>query len=322
MSFPDERPRRLRRGERLRAMVRETTLSPANLIYPLFVAPGEGLRREIASLPGCYHLSVDQVAREAEAVEKLGIGGVILFGLPSAKDPVGSEGYADDGVVQQAVRAIRAACKELLVVTDVCLCEYTSHGHCGVVENGEVQNDATLKLLAQMAVSHAKAGAHVIAPSDMMDGRVGAIRGALDEAGFASLPILSYAAKYASAFYGPFREAADSAPQFGDRRGYQMDPANVREALREVRLDVEEGADIVMVKPALPYLDVIRAVAETFDRPVAAYNVSGEYAMVKAAAAKGWVDEERMMREILTSIRRAGADVILTYHAKDFARRA
>jgi porphobilinogen synthase len=322
MSYPLERPRRLRRGERLRAMVRETTLSPANLIYPLFVAPGEGLRREIASLPGCYHLSVDQVAREAEAVEKLGIGGVILFGLPSAKDPVGSEGYADDGVVQQAVRAIRAACKELLVVTDVCLCEYTSHGHCGVVENGEVQNDATLKLLAQMAVSHAKAGAHVIAPSDMMDGRVGAIRGALDEAGFASLPILSYAAKYASAFYGPFREAADSAPQFGDRRGYQMDPANVREALREVRLDVEEGADIVMVKPALPYLDVIRAVAETFDRPVAAYNVSGEYAMVKAAAAKGWVDEERMMREILTSIRRAGADVILTYHAKDFARRA
>jgi porphobilinogen synthase len=322
MSYPDERPRRLRRGERLRAMVRETSLSPANLIYPLFVAPGEGLRREIASLPGCYHLSVDQVGREAEEVEKLGIGGVILFGLPSAKDPVGSEGYADDGVVQQAVRAIRAACKELLVVTDVCLCEYTSHGHCGVVEDGEVQNDPTLKLLARMALSHAKAGAHVVAPSDMMDGRVGAIREALDDAGFASLPILAYAAKYASAFYGPFREAADSAPQFGDRRGYQMDPANVREALREVRLDVEEGADIVMVKPALPYLDVIRAVAESFDRPVAAYNVSGEYAMVKAAAAKGWVDEQRMMREILTSIRRAGADVILTYHAKDFARRA
>ncbi len=322
MSYPLERPRRLRRGERLRAMVRETTLSPASLIYPLFVAPGEGLRREIASLPGCFHLSVDQVAREAEAVEKLGIGGVILFGLPKAKDPVGSEGYADDGVVQQAVRAIRAACKDLLVVTDVCLCEYTSHGHCGVVENGEVQNDPTLELLARMAVSHARAGAHVIAPSDMMDGRVGAIRHALDGADFTSLPILSYAAKYASAFYGPFREAADSAPQVGDRRGYQMDPANVREALREVRLDVEEGADIVMVKPALPYLDVIRAVAESFDRPVAAYNVSGEYAMVKAAAAKGWVDEERMMREILTSIRRAGADVILTYHAKDFARRA
>lgn len=303
-------------------MVRETTVSPANLIYPLFVAPGEGLRREIPSLPGCFHLSVDEAAREAEAVEKLGIGGVILFGLPSAKDPVGSEGYADDGVVQQAVRAIRSACKELLVVTDVCLCEYTSHGHCGVVEDGEVQNDPTLALLARMAVSHAKAGAHVVAPSDMMDGRVGAIREGLDEAGFASLPILSYAAKYASAFYGPFREAADSAPQFGDRRGYQMDPANVREAMREVSLDVEEGADIVMVKPALPYLDVIRAVAETSDRPVAAYNVSGEYAMVKAAAARGWVDEDRMMREILTSIRRAGADIVLTYHAKDFARRA
>jgi porphobilinogen synthase len=322
MSYPFERPRRLRRTERLRAMVRETTVSPAHLIYPLFVAPGEGLRREIPSLPGCFHLSVDQVAREAEEVERLGIGGVILFGLPSTKDPVGSEGYADDGVVQQAVRAIRSACKELLVVTDVCLCEYTSHGHCGVVEDGEVQNDPTLALLARMAVSHAKAGAHVVAPSDMMDGRVGAIREALDDAGYAPLPILSYAAKYASAFYGPFREAADSAPQFGDRRGYQMDPANVREALREVSLDVEEGADIVMVKPALPYLDVIRAVAETSDRPVAAYNVSGEYAMVKAAAARGWVDEERMMREILTSIRRAGADLILTYHAKDFARRA
>jgi porphobilinogen synthase len=303
-------------------MVRETTLSPAQLVYPLFVAPGQGLRREILSLPGCFHLSVDQVAREAEEVERLGIGGVILFGLPSAKDPVGSEGYADDGVVQEAVRAIRSACRDLLVVTDVCLCEYTSHGHCGVVEQGEVQNDPTLALLAKMAVSHAKAGAHVVAPSDMMDGRVGAIREALDGAGYPSLPILSYAAKYASAFYGPFREAADSAPQFGDRRGYQMDPANVREALREVALDVEEGADVVMVKPALPYLDVIRAVAETSDRPVAAYNVSGEYAMVKAAAARGWVDEDRMMREILTSIRRAGADVILTYHAKDFARRA
>ena len=322
MSFPLERPRRLRATERLRAMVRETTVSPANLIYPLFVTPGEGVKREIASLPGCYHLSVDEAAKEAEAVERLGIGGIILFGLPSAKDPVGSEGYDDQGVVQQAVRAIRRATKELLVFTDVCLCEYTSHGHCGVIEKGEVQNDPTLGLLAKMAVSHAKAGAHCVAPSDMMDGRVGAIREALDEAGFASLPILSYAAKYASAFYGPFREAADSAPQFGDRRGYQMDPANVREAMLEVRLDVEEGADMLMVKPALPYLDVIRAVAESADRPVAAYNVSGEYAMVKAAAAKGWIDEERMMREILTSIRRAGADVILTYHAKDFARKA
>jgi porphobilinogen synthase len=322
MSFPHERPRRLRRTERLRAMVRETTLTPAHLVYPLFVAPGKGLKREIASLPGCFHFSVDEVAREAEAVEKLGIGGVILFGLPSAKDPVGSEGYADDGVVQQAVRAIRAACRDLIVMTDVCLCEYTSHGHCGVVEGGEVKNDSTLALLAKMALSHAKAGAHVVAPSDMMDGRVGAIRRALDEAGFADISILSYAAKYASAFYGPFREAADSAPQFGDRRGYQMDPANVREALKEVRLDVEEGADIVMVKPALPYLDVVRAVAEASDRPVAAYNVSGEYAMVKAAAARGWVDEKRLTNEILTSIRRAGADVILTYHAKDFARRA
>jgi len=320
MSFPVERPRRLRRTERLRAMVRETRLAPEQLVYPLFVAPGAGRRSEIASLPGCFHLSVDQVAREAEEIERLGIGGVILFGLPSAKDPLGSEGYADDGVVQQAVRAIRAACRDLLVITDVCLCEYTSHGHCGVVEGGEVKNDPTLELLARMAVSHAKAGAHVVAPSDMMDGRVGAIRRALDQSGFADIAILSYAAKYASAFYGPFREAADSAPQFGDRRGYQMDPANVREALKEVRLDVEEGADVVMVKPALPYLDVIRAVRERFDRPVAAYNVSGEYAMVKAAAARGWVDEERLTKEILTSIRRAGADVILTYHAKDFAR--
>jgi len=320
MSFPIARPRRLRRTERLGAMVRETRLAPEQLVYPLFVAPGAGRRSEIASLPGCFHLSVDQVAREAEEIERLGIGGVILFGLPSAKDPLGSEGYADDGVVQQAVRAIRAACRDLLVITDVCLCEYTSHGHCGVVEGGEVKNDPTLELLARMAVSHAKAGAHVVAPSDMMDGRVGAIRRALDQSGFADIAILSYAAKYASAFYGPFREAADSAPQFGDRRGYQMDPANVREALKEVRLDVEEGADVVMVKPALPYLDVIRAVRERFDLPVAAYNVSGEYAMVKAAAARGWVDEERLTKEILTSIRRAGADVILTYHAKDFAR--
>ncbi len=320
MSFPAERPRRLRRSDRLRALVRETGVTPGHLIYPLFVAPGEGLRREIPSLPGCFHLSVDQAAKEAREVESLGIAGVILFGLPSAKDPVGSEGYAEDGVVQKAVRAIRAACRDLLVITDVCLCEYTSHGHCGVVADGEVRNDPTLELLARMAVSHARAGAHVVAPSDMMDGRVGAIRKGLDAAGLAETPILSYAAKYASAFFGPFREAADSAPQFGDRRGYQMDPANVREALREVRLDLEEGADMVMVKPALPYLDVIRAVKEAVDRPVAAYNVSGEYAMVKAAAARGWVDEERIVKEILTSIRRAGADVILTYHAKDYAR--
>jgi porphobilinogen synthase len=322
LPFPTERPRRLRRTERLRALVRETRVSPEQLVYPLFVAPGRGLRREIASLPGCFHLSPDEAAREARDVEALGIGGVILFGLPEGKDPAGSQGYAEDGVVQQAVRAIRAASRELLVLTDVCLCEYTSHGHCGVVEGGEVLNDPTLELLARMAVSHARAGAHVVAPSDMMDGRVGAIRRALDAAGFADVAILSYAAKYASAFYGPFREAADSTPQFGDRKSYQMDPANVREALREVRLDVEEGADLVMVKPALPYLDVIRAVREAVDRPVAAYNVSGEYSMLKAAAARGWIDEERAVTETLTAIRRAGADVILTYHAKDFARRA
>jgi porphobilinogen synthase len=320
MPFPIERPRRLRRSERLRRLSRETRLTPDRLIYPLFVAPGSRLRREIPSLPGCYHLSVDEAAREAKEVESLGIAGVILFGLPEGKDPLGTQGYAEDGVVQQAVRAIRAECRELLVVTDVCLCEYTSHGHCGVVEGEEVRNDPTLDLLARMSVSHARAGAHVVAPSDMMDGRVGAIRRALDAEGYPDLPILSYAAKYASAYYGPFREAADSAPQFGDRRGYQMDPANVREALREVRLDVEEGADMVMVKPALAYLDVIRAVREAVDLPVAAYNVSGEYAMIKAAAQRGWVDEPRIVKETLTSIARAGADVILTYHAKDFVR--
>jgi porphobilinogen synthase len=320
MPFPAERPRRLRRSERLRSLVRETRVTPAQLIYPIFVASGSGLRREIASLPGCFHVSPDEAAREAHEVESLGIAGVILFGLPEKKDALGSEGYADDGVVQRAIHAIRAECRELLVATDVCLCEYTSHGHCGVVDGDEVRNDPTLELLARMALSHARAGAHVVAPSDMMDGRVGAIRRALDEGGFTDTPILSYAAKYASAFYGPFREAADSAPQFGDRKGYQMDPANVREALREVRLDIGEGADMVMVKPALPYLDVIRAVREAVDVPVAAYNVSGEYAMVKAAAARGWIDEKRIVLEALASIRRAGADVILTYHAKDFAR--
>src|SRR6266704_2556626 len=321
LSFPAERPRRLRRFERLRALVRETRVTPEHLIYPLFVAPGEGLRREIPSLPGCFHLSVDQAAKEAREVESLGIAGVLLFGLPSGKDPVGSEGYAEDGVVQKAARAIRAACRDLLVITDVCLCEYTSHGHCGVVADGEVKNDPTLELLARMAVSHARAGAHVVAPSDMMDGRVGAIRKGLDAAGMAETPILSYAAKYASAFYGPFREAADSAPQFGDRRAYQMDPANRREALKEVLLDLQEGADMVMVKPALSYLDVIADVRAATHVPVAAYNVSGEYAMVKAAAERGWLDEPRTVDEILTSIKRAGADIILTYHAKEFARR-
>jgi porphobilinogen synthase len=320
VSFPDQRLRRLRRTERLRRLVRETDVRPEHLIYPLFVVPGKGVRKEIPSLPGCFHLSVDEAAREASEVEALGIAGVILFGLPANKDPRGTEGYTESGVVPQAVRAIRAACPDLLVVTDVCLCEYTSHGHCGVVEGEEVRNDPTLDLLAKMAVVHARAGAHIVAPSDMMDGRVAAIRKALDAAAFADTPILSYAAKYASAFYGPFREAADSTPQFGDRRSYQMDPANAREALAEVALDIDEGADMVMVKPALSYLDVIRRVRDRFDVPIAAYNVSGEYAMVKAAAEKGWIDERRVATEILTSIRRAGADVILTYHAKEFAQ--
>jgi porphobilinogen synthase len=315
-----ERPRRLRRTERLRSLVRETRLTPDRLIYPLFVVPGRGVRREIASLPGCFHLSADEAEREARQAEQLGIGGVLLFGLPERKDPLGTEGWADTGVVQQATRAIREHCPDLLVVTDVCLCEYTSHGHCGVVEDGDVQNDPTLDLLTKMALSHARAGAQVVAPSDMMDGRVGAIRRGLDGASLTGVAILSYAAKYASAFYGPFREAADSAPQFGDRRSYQMDPANRREALREVRLDLEEGADMVMVKPALAYLDVIREVRDAVDVPVAAYNVSGEYAMVKAAAEKGWIDEARIMRETLTAIARAGADVIITYHALEFAR--
>jgi porphobilinogen synthase len=320
LSYPRQRPRRLRRNARLRALVRETALTPDHLIYPLFVVPGEGVRREIETLPGCLHLSADEAVREAREVEGLGIAGVILFGLPESKDETGSRGYAEDGVVPNAVRAIRAACRELLVVTDVCLCEYTSHGHCGVLRGEEVLNDPTLELLARMALVHARAGAHIVAPSDMMDGRVGAIRQALDSEGYADVALMSYAAKYASGFYGPFRVAADSAPQVGDRRGYQMDPANAREALREVRLDVEEWADIVMVKPALPYLDVLHAVREMVDVPVAAYNVSGEYAMVKAAAQRGWIDEQRVVKETLVSIRRAGADVILTYHAKDFAR--
>jgi porphobilinogen synthase len=314
------RPRRLRRGERLRSLVRETRLTADRLVYPLFVVPGRGVRREISSLPGCFHLSADEAAREAREAEQLGLAGVLLFGLPESKDPMGSEGWADGGVVQQAARAIREQCRDLLVITDVCLCEYTSHGHCGIVEGEEVRNDPTLDLLTRMAVSHARAGAHVIAPSDMMDGRVRAIRQGLDREGYADVAILSYAAKYASAFYGPFREAADSAPQFGDRRSYQMDPANRREALKEVRLDIEEGADMVMVKPALAYLDVIREVRDAVDVPVAAYNVSGEYAMVKAAAERGWIDEQRIMRETLTSIARAGADIIITYHAKEVAR--
>ena len=302
-------------------MVRETHVTTDDLVYPLFVAPGTGLKREIPSMPGNFHWSVDRLAAEVEEIAGLGIPAVLLFGLPESKDAVGSGAYAEAGIVQAAVRAIKAAVPELLVMTDVCLCEYTSHGHCGVVREGRVLNDPTLELLARTAVSHAAAGADIVAPSDMMDGRVGAIRAALDAEGFAETPILSYAAKYASAFYGPFREAADSAPQFGDRRAYQMDPANRREALKEVLLDLQEGADMVMVKPALSYLDVITDVRAATQVPVAAYNVSGEYAMVKAAAERGWLDEARTVDEILTSIKRAGADIILTYHAKDFARR-
>ncbi len=313
--------RRLRRTEALRNLVRETRLTAANLVYPLFVVPGEGVRKEVGSMPGVFNLSVDELVKECREVKKLGLPGVILFGIPEAKDELGSGAYAEDGIIQQAVRAIKKEVPELLVLTDVCLCEYTSHGHCGKVENGEILNDPTLELLAKTALSQARAGADLVAPSDMMDGRVAAIRETLDVNGFEHLPILSYAAKYASAFYGPFRDAAHSAPQFGDRRSHQMDPANVEEALREVALDIEEGADIIMVKPALPYLDVIRRVRERFDVPVAAYQVSGEYSMVHAAARMGWLDLERTMLEAATAIQRAGAQIILTYFAKDLARK-
>lgn len=301
-------------------MVRETSLSPDNFIYPLFVTFGKGVKKEISSMPGCHQESVDVVARHAREVFSLGVPSVILFGIPEQKDEIGSGAYDDHGIVQRAIRAIKNKVPELFVITDVCLCEYTSHGHCGVIENGSVMNDPTLELLATEAVSHAKAGADMVAPSDMMDGRVDAIRTALDEEGYSELPIMSYAAKYASAFYGPFREAAESTPQFGDRRSYQMDPANRREALREVALDIEEGADIIMVKPALAYLDVISDVKDSFDVPVAAYNVSGEYSVIKAAAQLGWIDEQRAMMEVLTSIRRAGADLILTYFAKEASK--
>ena len=313
--------RRLRSSEAMRSLVRETRLSPAEFVYPLFVTPGEGVRTEIVSMPGQYQLSIDQAVREAEEVVSLGIGGVLIFGLPLAKDEAGSEAYDTDGIAQRAVRALKAAQPDLLVITDVCMCEYTSHGHCGIVlDDGSVDNDRTIDLLAQTAVSHAEAGADLVAPSDMMDGRVAAIRSALDRSGFESTPIMSYAAKQASAFYGPFRVAAESAPQFGDRRGYQMDPANSREAMREIEADIEEGADIVMVKPALTNLDLIARARERFDLPLAAYNVSGEYAMLKAAVAAGYLEEERATLELLTSIKRAGADIILTYHAKDAAR--
>lgn len=320
MYYPLFRPRRLRQTETIRRMVRETKLSVDNLVYPLFVAHGRELRREIPSMPGNYHLSLDELQKEVKEVAALGVPAVILFGLPAYKDAYGSEAYAKEGIVQQAVRVVKDTVPDLVVITDVCLCQYTSHGHCGVVEGGRVKNDPTLELLAKVALSHAEAGADIVAPSDMMDGRVGAIREALDENGYEEVIILSYAAKYASGFYGPFREAAASAPQFGDRRSYQMDPANADEALREVGLDLEEGADIVMVKPALPYLDIIFRVKTEFGVPVAAYNVSGEFAMIKAAARLGWLDEERVMLEVLTAIKRAGADLILTYFAKDAAR--
>jgi porphobilinogen synthase len=320
MSFPIHRPRRIRRTEALRGMVRETRLSTAGFVYPMFVCPGTKVRKEVSSMPGVYQQSVDQIVEECREVESLGIPAIILFGLPESKDARGSSSLAKTGVVQQAVEAIKKPKLNLLVITDVCLCEYTDHGHCGVVEHGEIQNDPTLEILAQQALSHARAGADIVAPSDMMDGRVAAIRTLLDDHKFENIPILAYAAKYCSGFYGPFREAADSAPKSGDRRSYQMDPANAREALKEVSLDLEEGADIVMVKPALPYLDIVRAVRERFDVPVGAYNVSGEYAMVKAAAQKGWIEEKRVVLEILTGIQRAGADIILTYHAKDAAR--
>jgi len=320
MSFPVQRPRRLRSSETLRSLVRETQVSTHGLVYPMFVCPGSGVRAEVSSMPGIAQQSADKLVEEAREVADLGIPAVILFGLPEHKDDKGTEGYMASGVVQRAIEAIRKARPEMLVITDVCLCEYTSHGHCGVIQGEKIANDPTIELLAQMALSHARAGAHIVAPSDMMDGRVAAIRRRLDENKFEDVPILSYAAKYCSGFYGPFREAAQSAPQFGDRRSYQMDPANSREALKEVAQDLEEGADIIMVKPALPYLDVIHRVREAFDVPVAAYNVSGEYAMVKAAAQNGWIDEKRVTLEIFTAIQRAGASIVLTYHAKDLAR--
>ena len=318
--FPAHRPRRLRRTESLRRLVRETRVVTEQLVQPLFVVPGRRVERAVPSMPGVAQLSVDRAAEECRRLADLGVPAVLLFGVPEAKDARGSGATDPDGIVPRALGAIRAAAPGLLLVTDVCLCEYTDHGHCGVVRDGDVDNDPTLELLAAEALAHARAGADIVAPSDMMDGRVGAIRRALDGAGFAHLPIMSYAAKFASAFYGPFRDAAESTPQFGDRRSYQMDPANAEEALREVALDIEEGADIVMVKPALPYLDVVRRVKERFGYPVAAYHVSGEYAMVKAAAARGWLDEARVVAESLIAIRRAGADVVITYFARDVAR--
>ena len=324
MSFPDVRMRRLRRTEALRRLVRQTHIESDHLVLPLFVRPGKGVRKPIDAMPGNFQLSVDELAGEVAELDALGVPAVLLFGIPETKDAAATSAYDDAGIVQQALRAVKKTTPDILVITDVCLCEYTDHGHCGVIveRRGKkvVDNDRTLELLRKQAVSHVRAGADMVAPSDMMDGRVGAVRTALDEAGFGDIPILSYAAKYASSFYGPFREAAESAPQFGDRRGYQMDPPNAREALREIALDIDEGADIVMVKPALAYLDVIRRVRERFDVPIAAYNVSGEFAAVKAAAERGWLDEKKIVMEILTGIRRAGADILITYWAADVAR--
>ncbi len=320
VAFPQLRLRRLRRTDVMRALVRETRVDPGDFVEPIFVEEGKNIKREIGSMPGIFRFSPDVLKAEIEEIARLKIPAVILFGIPQVKDEQGSRAWDPGGVIPQAIHAVKKAAPELVVITDVCLCEYTSHGHCGVISGGEVDNDATLPLLAKMALAHAEAGADIVAPSDMMDGRVGAIRQALDAKGFAQTPILAYAAKYASAFYGPFREAAESTPQFGNRRSYQMDPANAREALREVAADIAEGADIVMVKPALPYLDIIRRVRETYDYPIAAYNVSGEYAMIKAAAQRGWLDERQVVLEALTAIKRAGADIILTYHARDAAR--
>lgn len=320
MLFPDYRPRRMRMNENLRALIRETHLSLDQLVYPLFVVPGKKVKKAISSMPGCFQFSLDQLKTELKEIKEVGLRSVILFGIPEKKDEIASQAYARDGIVQRAITEIKSLKEDVLIITDVCLCEYMSHGHCGFVSRGKIDNDATLEILAKTALSHAKAGADLVAPSDMMDGRVAEIRETLDENGFEDIPIMSYAVKYASSFYGPFREAAECAPQFGDRRSYQMDPANSREALREATLDAEEGADILMVKPALPYLDIIARLREEFDLPVAAYQVSGEYAMVKAAGKMGWLDEQPVMMECLLAIRRAGADIIITYYAKDAAR--
>src|SRR5213594_3974782 len=320
MPFPTHRMRRLRRRERLRKMVRETRLSPESMIYPIFVCPGDKVRKEVGSMPGQYNLSVDQAVQVAREAEQAGIAGILLFGIPEQKDDLASDAYDENGIVQRALRAIRENVRDLLLITDVCLCEYTSHGHCGMIKHDDVQNDPTLKLLADAAVSHVRAGADMVAPSDMMDGRVAAIRLALDGQGFTNTPIMAYSAKYASGFYGPFREAADSTPKFGDRKSYQMDPPNAREALREIALDIEEGADIVMVKPGLAYLDIIARAREQFDAPIAAYQVSGEYAMIEAAARAGWIERQRIILETITAIRRAGADILITYYALELAK--